>query len=586
MNARPLMGNGSRYLIGLLALIVASLGWVSAQAQGFMVEPMRMEVVAQAGRTVEMPLEIRNTSGSDIRAIELRLADISQNPDGSWRLIEPGSTEDTSKLFSSLPWTSLSASRAEIAPLQPAEIMVRVNAPSDARGAYFAAIIAETPAPADATGLVVRVRFVIPVIIEIEGRPARQQVALADVLMNHHDGSDGKPASTDAALSIANDGRTYSRVKGLLTVERKNGDRWRPVTRLDLKERAIIPGMTLELGEDLKRRLPSGDYRLRGELNVDGRRVPPLEKEIAFKGDPSADTLAYDTALMLTPGVVKMDIVPGATRTTVVRVENPGTDPVQVKMSAMTPAGLAGVAMGDLLGASLSAQPWTEIWPPEFTIRPGSRQNVRVVSTVPQDGVDHSDYYADLVLNGTYADGQSAGETRSMVHLSYAAVESTPKGIIEQITLVEGDKPAQYFAQMRLTNIGNVHVEPTARLFVLTAQGGQVRNVALSGEEGLLLPMGKRTFGGELNLDGVEPGYYALRTTATIAAEMQVTGQQIILVETEERTGDDGKAVIVPRVTLIDPESEDIPEGMEMKAAGEPAAPAGEQDKQAPGDAG
>jgi hypothetical protein len=565
MHSGPNTSRRSRYLIGLLALVIAALAWAPARAQGFMVKPMRMEATAHAGRTIEIPLEVRNTLGSEVRTIELRLADISQNLDGTWRLIEPGSTDKSPQAFSSLAWTSLSQAQAEIAPLEPAEIMVRLNPPADARGAYFAAIIAETPAPEVTAGVAVRIRFVIPLIIEIEGRPARQNVVLDDVVINGVDGIDGAKTSTAVALRIVNEGRTYSRVKGQVTVEIKSNDRWRPVTRFEVKERSIIPGMTLELGEDIKRRLPSGSYRLRGELNVDGRRIAPVDKEIVFEGDPDVSTLAYDTALILTPGLVDMDILPGATRTTVLRIENPGTDAVKINMSTATPPGLASVAMGDLLGVSLSAEPWTEILPAEFTLRPGSRQNVRVITRVPKDGVDHANYYGDLVLTGSYVDGQSAGETRSTVHLAYSGVESKPQAQIEEITLAEGDKPSQYFAQMRLTNIGNVHMQPSARLFVLSAQGGQVRNVPLSGEEGPLLPLGKRTFSAELDFNGIEPGYYALRVKAKIAGDVESTGQQVILVETDEHVGDDGKAVSVPRVTLVDPATTDgLPEGMSM----------------------
>lgn len=560
-------------LIGLMAFAAVALAWFPASAQGFMVKPMRMEVSAPAGRTIEVPLEIRNTMGSDVRVIDLRLAEISQNPDGTWRLIEPGSTEDTSKLFSSLAWTSLAESTANIEPLEPAEIMVRLTPPPDARGAYFVAIVAETPAPEISEGLAVRVRFVIPVIVEIEGRPARQQVVLQDVVMNYLDGADGKAPTTTAALRIANAGRTYSRVKGYLTVERKSEERWRPVTRFEVRERAIIPGVTLELGDDLKRRLPSGDYRLRGELSVDGRRVTPVETELAFVGDPKADTLACDTALILTPGLVAMDIVPGATRTTVLRIENPGTDAVKVQMSSSTPLALGGVAMGDLLGTALSAEPWTEIVPSEFTIRPGTRQNVRVMSRVPRDGVDHGNYYGDLVLEGTYADGQSAGKTRSTVHLSFSGIASMPQAVIEQITLAESDKPAEYFVQMRLTNIGNVHLDPSARVFVLSAQNRQLRNVPLTADEGPLLPLGKRTFSAELNVEGLEPGYYALRATAKIGGEKDIAGQQIMLLEMGEGLDADGKAVSVPRVTLVDPATADLPEGVGLDVGEGAVAP-------------
>src|SRR4029078_13632569 len=128
-----------------------------------------------------------------------------------------------------------------------------------------------------------------------------------------------------------NEGRTFSRVRGTLRVDRENKGVWRPVTRVDVSERGVIPGATLELGDDLHRSLPSGKYRLHGELYVDGRRVSPVEKEIDFTGAPDADEVAYDTALLLTPPLVTMDVVPGASRITTLKIENPGETPVNLK---------------------------------------------------------------------------------------------------------------------------------------------------------------------------------------------------------------------------------------------------------------
>ena len=76
-----------------------------------------------------------------------------------------------------------------------------------------------------------------------------------------------------------------------------------------------------------------------------------------------------------------------------------------------------------------------------------------------------------------------------------------------------------------------------------------------------------RLLGGEeaeLDLDGVAPGYYALRAVAQVASGQQAVGQQVIRVETEDLKGEDGKTVSAPRVTLVDPTSAEVPEGMKI----------------------
>lgn len=536
----------------LLIILTTSL----VSAQGFMVKPMRIEAEPRAGQTIEIPLQVRNTVGEGTRSIELSLVELSQALDGSWEI---AGDEDIDPAVSSMLWTALSATRLEVPPLAPAEIMVRMTPPANARGAYVVGVIAETPAPQQSSGLAVRMRFLIPVIIEIKGRPAQQNIRLEDVEMVYHDGSNGKPATTSAHLRIENSGQTFSRVSGQLSVERRNGDRWRPVTRFEVRERSIIPGVRLELGDDLERRLPSGDYRLRGQLFVDGRRVPSIEKEVAFTGDPGA-TLAYDTALLLQPALVDAKVVPGATRTAVLSVENPGTDAVTVRILSATPRDLTGVEMGQLNGQELSAEPWTTIRPDEFTIRPGGKQNVRVLSSVPKEGIVHPHYYADLVLSGSYADGQSAGETRSTIHLSQPTVESVANGIVEQISFAAGDTPAKYIVDLRFANIGNVHLNPKAQVFLLSAQGRSVRSIALSGLDATLLPLGKRSFSGEIDLEDLEPGYFAVNARVTSGEGIEFSRQEIIRIE-DEIAADNPDAVVGRSVTLIDPASEKLPEG-------------------------
>jgi hypothetical protein len=555
----------------LLAMLLCA-GQANAQSdalgpgQGFMVKPMRMETMALAGQAVDVPLQIRNIAESGPIVVNLRLVELSETLDGGWRLIEPDSSENTADLLSARAWTGLSTDSVTVAPLAPAEVTAHVKSPASARGVYFAGVIAETPPPPkDTKGISIRVRFLVPLIVNIQGRPVRQQVVLDDVLMGSKNEPNVAPTTT-AALRIVNKGRTFSRVRGTLRIERESKGVWRPVTSVDVAERGIIPGVTLELGDELHRSLPSGTYRVKGDLYVDGRRVKPIEKEIAFTGDPAADRLAYDTTLTLSPQVVKMNVTPGATRATVVRIENPGDDPVNVTIGAAMPRGLAGVELGTIQGSDYSAAAWTEVRPSQFTIQPGRWQNVRVISNVPADGATNPDYYADLILDGTYPDGQSAGETRSTVQLVNSAGKAAAAGAIEQLQLAEGEEPAKFVVQMRFANTGNVDVTPTARAFVLDAQGRSMRSTSLAGDDGLLLPLGKRTFSGDLDLAGLDPGYYALRSDVTLDPGNQVTTQRVLRIEAGAPDAE-GKAT-APIITVLDAAAVELPGDGSLPADG------------------
>ncbi len=166
----------------------------------------------------------------------------------------------------------------------------------------------------------------------------------------------GKTPTTTAAMSITNSGQTFSRVRGELTVERQDGASGALLRTWLSRSAASSPGVTLKLGGDLKRRLPSGTYRLRAEPVR--RRSPrrALEKIVQFTGDPTA-TVAYDATLVLQPGTVDMKVVPGATRTTDSQHREHQRRSVRIAMDSRTPRGLLGVQMGDLVGAALSASP-------------------------------------------------------------------------------------------------------------------------------------------------------------------------------------------------------------------------------------
>jgi hypothetical protein len=542
----------------LRCLVLAILAGVAQPvlAQGFMVKPMRLEAAPRPSSVVELPVQVWNTSGESARDVELKLVELSQSSIGTWKVVDPGQDPLVGH-SSALSWTSIADSRVTIDPLQPIEFMVRLQPPSDARGAYFVGVVIEEPRPEGATGITVRTRFLVPLIIQIQGRTVRQKIALQDGGMLYGPSDVPGEMTTSAFVEVVNSGQSYSRLKGSVRIDRRDGDEWRSVTRVDLDERSIIPGVTLQLGRDLQRHLPSGTYRIHGELLVDGRRIAPFEKELEFEGDPATSAIAYDTSLMLDPALIDVEIVPGATRTTVLTIENPGSEAVSVDIASIVPKGLVGVEMGTFRGTDVSAAEWTSVRPSAFTLRPGRTQRVRVVSSVPKGELLHPNYYADLVLTGTYPDGQSAGETRSTIRLANDAAETVVNGSISSVTMAEGDA-AKFVVQVRFVNAGNIHLTPTAQVALLTPQGGSVLGSRLEGEARPLLPLGRRDFSGELDFSGVEPGSYVLRSVVSIGDGRDVVKQMVATVELA--TDGEGTTETVPVVTLLDPESGPVPD--------------------------
>lgn len=132
--------------------------------------------------------------------------------------------------------------------------------------------------------------------------------------MQHVEATEHRLATTVISVEVNNTGETYGRLGGMVTILRQAGTHWQRVADVEIPERGIIPGATLILARDLKRRLPSGRYKLPSSLRVAGRARAPRTKEIEFQGDPTVTTVAADVPLMLEPEMVIIEAVPGSSR--------------------------------------------------------------------------------------------------------------------------------------------------------------------------------------------------------------------------------------------------------------------------------
>ena len=543
---------------GLALAVGVFIAVLSAPAlgQGFMVKPMKIEFAPRAGQAVKRVLELRNTGAKRARALDVRLVELSQGSNGGWRIIEPDSKVDMSKLSSCLKWVKLSAESVNIKPLQMVPVTLSVKVPRGARGFYCAGIIAQSKPTPGEKGIGIVIRFLIPILVEIQGRPVRQKVDLSDVTMIHKKPMRQAPPTTVITLGVTNKGRTYSRIKGLVKVEYQLKDRWRPVSRAQYKELGILPGVVFSLDSDINKRLPSGKYRLSGLLYVDGRRVKPLVKEIDFTGDPKVTKLAVDTALVLEPPQVDLKCVPGSTRTAVIKVENASEDAVTIQATAAIPPSLKGVAFGELKGPELSCAKWVRISPGKFTLRGGRKQNVRVIAKMPKDKATRSNYYGLLVLKASYRDGQSAGTSTSLVTIANAKVEPAPAAQIDKFTLAGGDA-STYIIGVKAANVGSVHFLPRSRATLLGSMGQIVNETILSGEPGIMLPLDLRSFAGQMDFKDVKVGTYQLRAALGFAPGKAATREILVRVTLEN-----GQKV----VTVVEPDKKDAP-----KPAGAPA---------------
>jgi len=474
-----------------------------------MVRPTKLELRPYPGQTVQRTVELVNYTAQSI-TLDLELFELTQDEQGHWRVIESGSASDASDSHSCLSWISLSAKNVELKPMQRAPVTVTLKVPFRAHGFYKGALTVQTRPPEPKRGRIgIVIRFLIPILVELKGRPVRQKIELTNANMQFVEQSGKKPPTTLVSMNVANKGETCPRLKGSINIMYQVGKHWRKLTSAEFRKVSIIPGVELSLKSDLERRFPSGKYKLRGTLYVNGRRVRPLVKEIDFAGDPTVEKVAADVPLVLDPAILSIEAVPGGVRAAGVKIQNLSEETVDVSVGAKTPGPFRGVSLGKIKGEDLSCAEWIKVIPANFMLTPGRHRTVRITARLPKDEKLYPNYYATLNFGAKYPDGQSAGENTSLIWLRNAKINAEPAAQIMEVSLA-AEEDSKYVIQAESANIGNVHFIPECKAAVTNSDGVLVLGTALSGQGQVMLPLEIRDFSGILDFSKAEEGIYRL----------------------------------------------------------------------------
>jgi hypothetical protein len=503
-------------LIGTIVVILLFSGPVFGQ---LVVQPMRMDLTTPPSKLIKTAIEVQNQSSEMTGVVDMSVVELSQWEDGSWRTIEQDSGYDISKLSSCSKWIELEKKTVEVGPLQIVPVKVNIRVPPGTRGFYAAGIIAGVRPPQEEANVAVLVQFLVPVTIQIQNRPVRHQVELEDINMELQEAIGETPSTTILSMGIVNDGGTYSRLDGFIRVRAFLKEHWREITVAQLRPVNIIPGSELRLTEDIGRVLPPGKYKLSGALYVDGRRVKTIDKEIEFAGDPSVTKVATDVLLEVEPTELIITTVPGATRMTSMTVYNPADEAVNVTVALSAPASQRGVTYGELRGEDLNCTDWLEIVPQNFKMDVLGNQSLRITAKMPNPAPIHPSYYALLVLQATYPDGQNAGVLRSPICVVNKSVEADAEAYPMMLNLASV-APSKYLVVTRYGNFGDVHYTPRCRALVTTADGDPMARATLtSHKSGLMLPLEVRDFSGVIDFSPFPEGTFRLAASLEYAPD-------------------------------------------------------------------
>jgi len=504
----------------------------------FIVQPMTVNVQTRPSKLVKTAIDIQSLDPNVVHTIDLSLVELSQWEDGSWRIIDPNTDLDDpnspnfgfdiSKLASCKEWISLRSDSVEIGPWGKVPVPLSIRVPAGIRGFYAAGIIATLRDRPDQTGQVtVIMRMLASVIIEVQGRTMRHRVGLTDVGMEFEEADALGPATSVVSLDIANDGGTLSRLHPFARVWGFFDGHWRLLKTMEYNEVSIIPQSRLKLRQSMGQSLPSGKYKVTGALYVDAKRAKELKKEIDFVGDPSIEKAASDAPIDLIPPDITINGLPGVTRSGTITVYNASDEAINVQTTLRLPRVLDGVAFSDLFkGNDLDCSKWLKIIPDKFTLRSNGKQNLRIISEMPDSEQMHPCYYALLGLHSSYVDGQRAGTTTGNICVMNEKIEAQPEVKAMKLTpaAMEGSR---YLIVARFGNFGRVHFTPIAcKAAPVSTTGASLEKIWLSSEKrGPMLPLEVRDFSGILDVSTFPAGTYYLVAGLEYAPGERVTKQ-------------------------------------------------------------
>jgi len=532
----------SAWAIVIAAALLASSGTVFGQ---FTVQPMKLDLQVTVGKQVESALEIQNIDPNGPHTIDFSITELTQGEDGAWEIVSPNDVVDPnsrlfgfdmSKLSSCTSWISLGTNSLTVQALQVAPVPITVKVPRGQRGFFCAGILASVRPRPDVPDVALVLRFLIPVIIEIQGRPVRNKVEATDVGLEYLPAQGSRPAAALVSMRIENTGVTFPRLNPVSRIWIFTDGHWKVLTTTQFRDIGIIPGAELNLKTSLNKSLPSGRYKVAGVLYVDGQRTRRVEKEIDFVGDPAVSRAAADAPLDVRPLDLEIENLPGAKRMTMLKVYNGADETVNVKLGVGLPGYVQSAVYQGVKGMDLDCSKWLTIEPQQFTLRgEGGMQPVTITAAMPQDATQFPAYYSVLGLWASYPDGQNAGVTTSKICIQNKNQQSAPQARATRL-IPTAISESKYLVAASFFNSGIAHFSPIKCKAAVTMGTDTIARVSAllsSSERGVMLPFENRNFSGVIDFANLPAETYRLSAAMEYAPGQWAKKQIAIRVNIE-----------------------------------------------------
>jgi hypothetical protein len=368
-------------LFKFLAIIVLTSSVLFAVG----VEPMSIEIEANAGSTAEFDLTIRGEAQDVITKITPFQPLQKETGDITYQLVD---AED----YSPIGWLDMEDFEVNVPAGGKVDVPVKVNIPFGVRGTYILTLMVE-PESAQGQGMIqFKIRYAVRVTIRINSSGIRENAKLeiiefvpdenqspnVQVRMNNTSGLD-YICSVNASIRDEK-GRLIENIPLMTESEQKRGQ----------QGIRFYPDATLIFSGIPEKVTKVGNYRIQAVVKMnDFQRI--FQENIDLSGDNFKFPDPKNYYMIIDPTERLLSLKPGSVKTEVIEAKNEGPEAVDVT-----------IQFADVKdNFSQSIKPFVSFrGTPEFTLEPGRSNRLVSMFKIPREATENT-YYGKLTYSAT-----------------------------------------------------------------------------------------------------------------------------------------------------------------------------------------
>lgn len=532
----------------------------AAAQMSYRVEPVVFNVTARPGQEVSGHFRLLNTATRGVLNMTFFAGDVRQNREGKVELIEGGASRAERP---AARWVTIEPREARVPAGERITVRYTARVPAGARGFYPVGIVCDPIAeparvPEGGMGLTVVIRTVLSLRLNVLSGTPQERVEVREIEVLPPE-EDQPRAPIRFRVQMANTGETRVDLAPALTLLREVEETRRRVWHGAAEPRRLFPGSVVDYEVDAGRPLLRGEYTARVEASAVGRVLQRREFDLTVEG-PEAGVFEGDIPIVITPKVLQVNILGGATRTAMVNITNEGDVPIRVKLSVQETAQLKRLRERYDITRSFTCHHWEGggVQPEELVVRPLSTARARVTIAAPEGA--RGSYYASLVAE--CADEQAGVKAEQDVLVWAVTPGEVEYGAAAGDIQLADEGGGRCAFSVPVTNTGTVHITPEVSFEVLGGPGAAQVTIPAASHEGYVLREATVIMSGSGRLERLASGTYRVRAVVKPGGGAAPAVSEALL----EVTWDEGKQAAL-LVHEAEPEADTPHEGREADAA-------------------